>query len=98
MERGQIEHVSWQGEETNPNSYPVSQDRNEEFHSDRRLCYASKLFPRDAFVTVIGREGIYRIVSEPYIPVGYSYPHFDVEAFGKRICVSVFTASRIYVS
>ena len=64
----------------------------------RHLGYASKLFPLNALVTVIGRKGIYRVVSEPYIPDGYSYPHFDVESFGRRFRASVFTASPICLS
>ncbi len=91
MERGQI------GQQ-NPIPYRVLPDRIEELHANRHLRYAGKLFPVNALVTLLGREGIFRIVSEPYILPGYTYPHFDVEAAGHRLSVSVITATRIYES
>ena len=85
METGQIEKIILQ---------PL-RDREEEVRPD--LQYASRLFPMNAFVTIMGREGVYRVVSEPYIPPGYRYPHFDVESSGRKVRVSVFTATRIHV-
>jgi len=98
MGNGRIEQTTWQSDENHLTSFPVSPDLSEEVQSNRHLRYASKLFPRNAFVLVAGRQGIFRVVSEPYIPPGYSYPHFDVEALGERFCASVFTATRISIS
>jgi hypothetical protein len=89
MNRRQMIEVDWDKEE---NPCTPERQENNEARSSRYLCYATKLFPVNALVRVIGRTGIYRIVSEPYIPQGYSYPHFDVEARGKRLSVNVFSA------
>ncbi len=95
MNGGQIEEAIQARGTFNPGPHPISLELKEEIHSDRRLSYASKLFPLNSLVTVLGKEGIYRIVSAPYIPRGYSYPHFDVEAFGERFSANVFTTTRI---
>jgi len=98
MENGRIEQTYWQGDTNNPTSYPVSPDLSEDVQSNRHLRYAGKMFPLNALVLVAGRQGVFRVVSGPYIPPGYSYPHFDVEAPGERFCASVFTATLIYFS
>lgn len=64
-------------------------------HANWHLEYASRRFPLNALVMIIGRNGIYRVASKPYIPAGYSYPHFDAEASGETLSVSVFNATRI---
>ena len=98
MENGRIEETTWQGDENNLTSHPVSPDLSDEIQSSRHLRYARKMFPLNALVMIAGRQGIFRVVSEPYIPAGYAYPHFDVEAPGEKFCTSVFTATRIYFS
>jgi hypothetical protein len=82
-------------ENPNPEPYPISPAHSEDIYSDRHLSYASKLFPLNTLVTLIGRDGIYLVVSGPYVPMGYSYPHFDVEACGERLRANVFSATRI---
>ena len=94
MENGQIEETTRQDAEQNPNPYPVSLDG---VHVERHLYYTGKMFPMNALVKVAGREGIYRVVSKPYIPRGYNYPHFDVETPGERFRANVFSATRIYL-
>ena len=94
MERVPIEDITLKREETNSELCPASQKSGDEEHSKQALSYARRLFPINVLVKVLGRKGIYRIVSEPYIPAGYSYPHFDVEALGERFCASVFKTAR----
>ena len=94
MELIPIAEISLKREETDSELHPISQKPGDEVHSKQDLSYARKLFPINVLVKILGRKGIYRIASEPYIPPGYSYPHFDVEAFGERFCASVFKTAR----
>jgi hypothetical protein len=95
MNNGQIEQPAWQAEAEKPNSYPAARDLSGEVLSNWHLSYATKRFPLNSLVTISGKSGIYRVVSKPYIPSGYSYPHFDVEALGETCSVSVFIATRV---
>ncbi len=94
MELFQIQEIALKREENTSEPCTASQKPGDPAHFRQGLSYARKMFPLNVLVKVLGRKGIYRVVSEPYIPPGYSYPHFDVEAFGERFCASVFKTAR----
>ncbi len=67
----------------------------EEIADAWQLCHVSKFFPIDTPVTVKGKLGLYRVVSDPFLLRKHGYPRINAESSKEMICVKVTEVNRI---